>query len=113
MPDFNFLDNLACQVRRDILRMVHKVNSGHPGGSLGCTEFFIALYYEIMKLKDGFDMDGHEEDLFFLTLVKLMDFLFVKSCAISFNSSFSLLDCNSSNDAFKVISGSSGLYCGF
>ena len=67
MPDFNFLDNLACQVRRDILRMVHKVNSGHPGGSLGCTEFFIALYYEIMELKDDFDMDGCNEDLFFLS----------------------------------------------
>jgi len=67
MPDFNFLDNLVSQVRRDILRMVHKVNSGHPGGSLGCTEFFIALYYEIMKLKKGFDMDGSNEDLFFLS----------------------------------------------
>ena len=67
MPDFNFLDNLASQVRRDILRMVHKVNSGHPGGSLGCTEFFIALYFEIMELKDGFDMDGCNEDLFFLS----------------------------------------------
>ena len=67
MPDFNYLDNLAYQVRRDILRMVHKVNSGHPGGSLGCTEFFIALYYEIMKLKEGFDMDGSNEDLFFLS----------------------------------------------
>ena len=67
MPDFNFLDNLVSQVRRDILRMVHKVNSGHPGGSLGCTEFFIALYFEIMKLKDGFDMDGYNEDLFFLS----------------------------------------------
>ena len=67
MPDFNFLDNLVFQVRRDILRMVHKVNSGHPGGSLGCTEFFIALYYEIMELKDGFEMDGGNEDLFFLS----------------------------------------------
>ena len=67
MPDFNFLDNLVYQVRRDILRMVHKVNSGHPGGSLGCTEFFIALYYEIMQLKDGFEMDGGNEDLFFLS----------------------------------------------
>ena len=67
MPDFNFLDNLVSQVRRDILRMVHKVNSGHPGGSLGCTEFFIALYYEIMELKDGFEMDGGNEDLFFLS----------------------------------------------
>ena len=67
MPDFNFLENLAFQVRRDILRMVHKVNSGHPGGSLGCTEFFIALYYEIMELKVDFDMDGYNEDLFFLS----------------------------------------------
>ena len=67
MPDFNFLDNLVSQVRRDILRMVHKVNSGHPGGSLGCTEFFIALYYEIMELKEGFEMDGANEDLFFLS----------------------------------------------
>ena len=67
MPDFNFLDNLVSQVRRDILRMVHKVNSGHPGGSLGCTEFFIALYYEIMELKEGFEMDGGNEDLFFLS----------------------------------------------
>ena len=67
MPDFNFLGNLASQVRRDILRMVHKVNSGHPGGSLGCTEFFIALYYEIMELKEVFDMDGCNEDLFFLS----------------------------------------------
>ena len=67
MPDFNFLENLAFQVRRDILRMVHKVNSGHPGGSLGCTEFFIALYYEIMELKEGFEMDGSNEDLFFLS----------------------------------------------
>ena len=67
MPDFNFLDNLVSQVRRDILRMVHKVNSGHPGGSLGCTEFFIALYYEIMELKEDFEMDGGNEDLFFLS----------------------------------------------
>ena len=67
MPDFNFLDNLVYQVRRDILRMVHKVNSGHPGGSLGCTEFFIALYYQIMELKEDFEMDGGNEDLFFLS----------------------------------------------
>ena len=67
MPDFNFLNNLVFQLRRDILRMVHKVNSGHPGGSLGCTEFFVALYYEVMKLKEGFDMDGANEDLFFLS----------------------------------------------
>jgi len=67
MPDYNYLDNVVSQVRRDILRMVHKVNSGHPGGSLGCTEFFVALYYEIMELKDGFDMNGSDENLFFLS----------------------------------------------
>jgi transketolase len=67
MPDYNFLNSLVSQVRRDILRMVHKVNSGHPGGSLGCTEFFVALYNEIMQIKEGFDMDGENEDLFFLS----------------------------------------------
>ena len=67
MPDYNYLDTVVSQVRRDILRMVHKVNSGHPGGSLGCTEFFVALYYEIMELKDGFDMNGSDENLFFLS----------------------------------------------
>ena len=61
------LNDLTTQVRRDILRMVHKVNSGHPGGSLGCTEFLVALYTEIMNRKDGFDMDGRGEDLFFLS----------------------------------------------
>lgn len=67
MPNYNFLDTLVYQVRRDILRMVHKVNSGHPGGSLGCTEFFVALYNEIMQIKEGFNMDGDNEDLFFLS----------------------------------------------
>ena len=67
MPDYNFLNSLVSQVRRDILRMVHKVNSGHPGGSLGCTEFFVALYNEIMQIKEGFNMDGENEDLFFLS----------------------------------------------
>ncbi|GGG57891.1 transketolase [Croceivirga lutea] len=67
MADIKQLEDLVVQVRRDILRMVHKVNSGHPGGSLGCTEFFVALYNEIMNLKDGFDMDGIGEDLFFLS----------------------------------------------
>ena len=59
--------DIVTQVRRDILRMVHKVNSGHPGGSLGCAEFFVSLYYEIMELNDDFSMDGIEEDLFFLS----------------------------------------------
>jgi transketolase len=67
MTDITALEQLCTQVRRDILRMVHKVNSGHPGGSLGCTEFFVALYNDIMKLKDGFDMDGIDEDVFFLS----------------------------------------------
>ncbi len=55
------------QVRRDILRQVHKVNSGHPGGSLGCTEFFVALYNELMERNENFTMDGIGEDLFFLS----------------------------------------------
>ena len=57
--------SLVFQVRRDILRMVHQVNSGHPCGSLGCTEFLVALYHEIMERNEGFDMDGIGEDLFF------------------------------------------------
>ncbi len=67
MATISELEELVVQVRRDILRMVHKVNSGHPGGSLGCTEFFVTLYNEIMDLKEGFDMDGHGEDVFFLS----------------------------------------------
>ena len=59
--------DIVTQVRRDILRMVHKVSSGHPGGSLGCAEFFVCLYNEIMELKEGFDMDGINEDVFFLS----------------------------------------------
>ena len=67
MASVQELQDLTVQVRRDILRMVHKVNSGHPGGSLGCTEFLVVLYNEIMELKDGFDMDVKDEDLFFLS----------------------------------------------
>lgn len=67
MPDIQQLQDLATQVRRDILRMVHKVNSGHPGGSLGCAEFFVSLYNEIMERKESFDMDGINEDIFFLS----------------------------------------------
>lgn len=67
MAELDKLQDIVIQTRRDILRMVHNVNSGHPGGSLGCTEFFVALYYEIMNLKDDFDMDGTDEDLFFLS----------------------------------------------
>lgn len=67
MAKLDELQDIVSQTRRDILRMVHNVNSGHPGGSLGCTEFMVALYNEIMDLKDGFDMDGIGEDLFFLS----------------------------------------------
>jgi transketolase len=61
------LKDITTQVRRDILRMVHKVNSGHPGGSLGCAEFFVSLYFEIMEHDTSFSMDGKNEDLFFLS----------------------------------------------
>ncbi|MBO3117854.1 transketolase [Winogradskyella sp. DF17] len=67
MPNIEELQDLTTQVRRDILRMVHKVNSGHPGGSLGCAEFFVCLYNEIMESKNGFNMDGIDEDIFFLS----------------------------------------------
>lgn len=63
------LTEIASQVRRDIVRMVHAAQSGHPGGSLGCTEFFTALYFELLEDIDpaNFDMDGKNEDLFFLS----------------------------------------------
>ena len=61
------LKNIASQIRRDILRMVHGVNSGHPGGSLGCADFFTALYFKVMKHSRNFTMDGKNEDLFFLS----------------------------------------------
>ncbi|KAB1159943.1 MULTISPECIES: transketolase [Tenacibaculum] len=61
------LQEFTQQVRRDIVRMVHAVNSGHPGGSLGCAEFFTCLYQEIMDYSTDFKMDGNNEDLFFLS----------------------------------------------
>jgi len=61
------LKEIASQIRRDIVRMVHAVQSGHPGGSLGCTEYFTALYFDIMKHNPDFKMDGVGEDLFFLS----------------------------------------------
>ncbi|MEI7508291.1 MAG: transketolase [Flavobacterium sp.] len=67
MSDIKQLQDFTTQVRRDILRMVHAVNSGHPGGSLGCAEFLAALYQDIMSRKDGFDMNGTGEDVFFLS----------------------------------------------
>lgn len=67
MPTTQQLQDFTQQVRRDILRMVHKVNSGHPGGSLGCAEFFTCLYQEVMEYSTDFKMDGKNEDLFFLS----------------------------------------------
>jgi len=61
------LKNIVVQVRRDILRMVNDVNSGHPGGSLGCAEFMVTLYFKVMKRNNVFTMDGKNEDLFFLS----------------------------------------------
>ncbi len=61
------LQDFTQQVRRDILRMVHAVNSGHPGGSLGCAEFLTVLYQDVMKYSTDFSMDGEQEDLFFLS----------------------------------------------
>ncbi|WP_348668529.1 transketolase [uncultured Polaribacter sp.] len=67
MPTTQQLQDFTQQVRRDILRMVHKVNSGHPGGSLGCAEFITCLYQEVMEYTTDFSMDGKNEDLFFLS----------------------------------------------
>ena len=67
MPTMNELKDFSTQVRRDIVRMVSAVNSGHPGGSLGCTEFMTALYQEVMDYSSEFNMDGKNEDLFFLS----------------------------------------------
>ena len=61
------IQKISSQVRRDILRMVHGCQSGHPGGSLGCVEFLVVLYSVIMNRTEGFNMDGVNEDLFFLS----------------------------------------------
>jgi transketolase len=67
MANITELQQTVSQVRRDIVRMVHANNSGHPGGSLGCTEYLVALYFETMKHDTNFKMDGKGEDLFFLS----------------------------------------------
>ena len=71
LPNFNCampaLKDIATQIRRDIVRMVHGCASGHPGGSLGCTEYFTALYFKVMKHNPQFDMDAKNEDVFFLS----------------------------------------------
>lgn len=66
-PDIPHLKKLATQIRRDIVRMVHACQSGHPGGSLGCTDFFVALYFHHLQHNPNFDMDAKGEDLFFLS----------------------------------------------
>ncbi|MBL7871698.1 MAG: transketolase [Cyclobacteriaceae bacterium] len=65
--DLPQLKKTASQIRRDIVRMVHACQSGHPGGSLGCTDFFVALYFQVLKHDPKFNMDGKGEDLFFLS----------------------------------------------
>lgn len=67
MSNIQQLTDLTTQVRRDILRMVHKVNSGHPGGSLGCAEFLVCLYNDLMDNNPQFSMEGKDEDIFFLS----------------------------------------------
>ena len=66
-PDLSKLNKLCSQIRRDIVRQVYNCQSGHPGGSLGCTEYMVALYFHMMKHDPGFNMDGKGEDLFFLS----------------------------------------------
>jgi transketolase len=68
MANITKLQELVPQVRRDIVRMIHAVSSGHPGGALGCAEYFVSLYFEIMEHNpSNFTMDGKSEDLFFLS----------------------------------------------
>ncbi len=61
------LEDIASQIRRDIIRMVYGAQSGHPGGSLGCADFFTALYFEVLNRRDKFEMNGKNEDIFFLS----------------------------------------------
>lgn len=67
MPSIQELEKIANQVRRDIVRMVHGASSGHPGGSLGCADYLTALYFEVMEHDTSFNMDGENEDIFFLS----------------------------------------------
>ncbi len=66
-PAIEKLEKIASQVRRDIVRMVYNCQSGHPGGSLGCADYFVALYFSVMKRKKRFYMEGKDEDIFFLS----------------------------------------------
>lgn len=67
MPDIQKLEEIARQTRRDILRMVYAVQSGHPGGSLGCADYFTALFFHFMKHNTAFNMNGNNEDVFILS----------------------------------------------
>jgi transketolase len=65
--DIKKLESISSQIRRDVVRMVHGCSSGHPGGSLGCTDYFTALYFHVLRHDTSFKMDGKDEDLFFLS----------------------------------------------
>lgn len=67
MADIQQLQRIASQVRRDIIRQTNLASSGHPGGSLGCTEFFVALYFDVLRHDTSFNMAGTDEDMFFLS----------------------------------------------
>lgn len=67
MADIGHLQRIASQIRRDIVRMTHGAKSGHPGGSLGCVEYMVSLYFEVMDIRTDFSMDGKQEDIFFLS----------------------------------------------
>jgi len=67
MTDIKKLESISSQIRRDVVRMVHGCSSGHPGGSLGCTDYFTALYFHALKHDNNFHMDGKGEDMFFLS----------------------------------------------
>ena len=67
MDQVQELEKISSQVRRDIVRMVHACQSGHPGGSLGCADYFTALYFSVLNHNKNFNMDGEGEDLFFLS----------------------------------------------
>ena len=73
------LKDIALQVRRDIIRMVHGSQSGHPGGSLGCADFLTALYFKELRFNPAFSMDGVGEDLFFLSNGHLSHFFIAVS----------------------------------
>ena len=77
MHDISKLKSIASQVRRDIVRMVHACQSGHPGGSLGCTDFLVALYFDAMKRKEGFDMTGKAKMFFIFPTVIFPQFFTV------------------------------------